>query len=58
MIIPPFTLTLNKGYDGSGINCGTLEEFQNENFLRHSDNFDFSIKFDESKSKLINKKNA
>ena len=43
MIIPPFTLTLNKGYDGSGINCGTLEEFQNENFLRHSDNFDFQL---------------
>ena len=56
VIIPPFTLTLNKGYDGSGINCGTLEEFQNENFLRYSDNFDFLIKFDESRANQLTKR--
>ena len=44
-IIPPFTLALNKGYDGTGVYCGVNEDFQNEKFLRESDKFNFPQKF-------------
>ena len=50
-VIPPFTLALNKGYDGSGIYCGINEEFQNEKFLRQSDNFGFPIKFNQKQAR-------
>ena len=44
-VFPPHTLTLNKGYDGSGANCDPLDTFQNEKFLKQSNHFDFPKKF-------------
>lgn len=44
-VIPPHTLTLNKGYDGSGVNCEPFDKIQNENFLKESNNFNFPTNF-------------
>ena len=46
ILIPPFTLTLNKGHDGTGYNCIKSNEFQNEKFLRKSNKFIFPLHFD------------
>ena len=49
-VIPPHTLTLNKGYDGSGVNCEPFDSIQNEKFLRQSDHFDFPTRFNLKKA--------
>ena len=44
-LIPPFSLTLNKGHDGSGLRCENMPEIQNEVFLKYSDRFVFTVNF-------------
>ena len=45
ILIPPFSLSLNKGHDGLGLNCEKSNQFQNEKFLRKSNKFIFPLNF-------------
>jgi hypothetical protein len=53
IIIPPFSLALNKGNDGSGVHSEDSKVSQNEQFLRESNNFIFPNKF--NKQEVIKK---